>query len=143
MPTPASVAEPFVRTIPLPAPSPFVGPDGRNITGLPAYLETNGSLVHEMAADTELGPISVVARSSYWVDWGDGTGEKGPFAFEGAPYPTGRIWHFYQFTGTYTIDVRQTWTAEWSLGGDSGTVEGLLTQASTTVDVDEIQAVIR
>ena len=141
--TPASVAEPFLRTIPMPVAAPFIGPDGRSITGLASYLETNGTLVHHVGPQpTELGPLTAVARSRYWVDWGDGTGETGPFDFEGEAYPTGRIWHFYQYTGTYTITLRQTWTADWSLGGDSGTVDGLETQATTTVDVDEIQAVI-
>lgn len=141
--TAASVAEPFVRTIPLPAPRPRIAPDGRNITGLPAYLETNGSLLHEVGpSPTELGPINVVARSAYWVDWGDGTAEAGPYPFEGDPYPTGRITHTYQFTGTYTVTVRQEWSAEWRLGGDSGTVEGLQTEAATSVEVGELQAVI-
>jgi hypothetical protein len=143
-PTPAQVAEAFLREIPLPAPAPRIAPDGTAITGLAAFLETNGTLSHAMGpGSTPLGPIVVEATSVYWVDWGDGTPEAGPFAFEGEAYPTGRIWHGYRNRGDYTVTVRQAWTAEWSLGAESGTVGGLQTEASIALDVDEIQAVIR
>jgi hypothetical protein len=77
------------------------------------------------------------------VDWGDGTPEEGPFAFEGEAYPHGRILHNYRHVGDYTVTVTQTWSATWRLGPDAGTVEGLQTSASIPLDVDEIQAVIR
>ena len=141
---PARVAAAFVRTIPLPAPRPAIAPDGTAITGLTVYLETNGSLVHDVAAtDTPLGAITVEARSAYWVDWGDGSPEEGPFRFEGEPYPNGRIAHDYRYTGSYTVTVRQRWSATWRLGTDAGTVEGLQTEASIPLEVDELQAVIR
>ncbi len=84
-------------------------------------------------------------RSSvvYYVDWGDGSPEAGPFAFEGEAYPTGRIWRHYTDTGAYTATLRTAWTATWRLGGDSGVVEGLATEASTSVEVFQVQAVIR
>ncbi|HSH58869.1 MAG TPA: hypothetical protein VK988_04345 [Acidimicrobiales bacterium] len=143
-PVPGRVAQAFVRTIPLPAPRPHIAPDGTAITGLPAYLETNGSLLHEVpASDTPLGAITVEARSVYWVDWGDGTPEAGPFAFEGEAYPAGRISHNYRYTGAYTVTVRQAWTATWPLGSDAGTIDGLRTEASIPLQVGELQAVIR
>jgi hypothetical protein len=43
----------------------------------------------------------------------------------------------------YTVTLRQRWSATWSLGGDSGTVEGLLTETTVPVEVFEVQAVIR
>ncbi|CAN5122025.1 hypothetical protein BH24ACT1_BH24ACT1_06290 [soil metagenome] len=143
-PTPAEVAEAFLREVPLPPPEPRIAPDGQAITGLAAYLETNGALDHRLGpSDTELGPIVVDASSVYWVDWGDGSPEAGPFAFEGEAYPTGRIFHGYRYRGDYTVTVRQTWTAEWRSGAEAGTVDGLVTDASIPVDVDEVQAVIR
>ena len=143
-PTPAEVAEAFLREIPLPAPEPRIAPDGQAITGLAAYLETNGALTHRLGpSSTDLGPIVVDASSVYWVDWGDGSPEAGPFAFEGEAHPTGRIFHSYRYRGDYTVTVRQAWTAQWRLGAESGTVGGLVTQASIPVDVDEVQAVIR
>lgn len=100
--------------------------------------------MHEVGpASTLLGPITVVARGAYWVDWGDGSLEAGPFAFEGESYRTGRIFHTYRDTGSYTVAVRQTWVAESRLGSDSGTVRGLQTETSVPLDVDQIQAVIR
>ncbi len=71
--TPAQVAEPFVRTIPMPVPRPRI-PPGHAITGLPAYLETRGTLSHRVGPEpTELGPIEVHATGAYYVDWGDGS----------------------------------------------------------------------
>jgi hypothetical protein len=142
--TPAQVAEAFLRTVPLPPPEPEIAPDGQAITGLAAFLETNGAVTHAIGPEpTALGPISVEATGTYWVDWGDGSPEAGPFAFEGEAYPTGRIWHHYRWTGNYTVTLRQRWSADWSLGGDSGTVEGLLTETTVPVEVFEVQAVIR
>ncbi|HEV2811444.1 MAG TPA: hypothetical protein VGV93_13730 [Acidimicrobiales bacterium] len=143
-PSPGQVAEAFLRQIPLPPPEPRIAPDGQAITGLAAYLETNGSLAHRVGPSaTELGPIVVEASSVYWVDWGDGSPEAGPFAFEGEAYPSGRIYHGYRYRGDYVVTVRQAWTAEWRLGAESGTVDGLVTEASVPVHVDEVQAVIR
>ncbi|MGH2697411.1 MAG: hypothetical protein ACRDIW_10520 [Actinomycetota bacterium] len=140
--SPEAVALPFVRSIPLPVPRPHIAPDGTNITGLSAFLETNGALLHRVGPEpTELGPIEVVATGAYYVDWGDRSPEAGPFAFEGGPYPNGRITHTYRYTGTYTVTVSEVWSAQWRLGADSGTVGGLLTQASIPLEVFEIQAV--
>lgn len=142
LPTPGEVAEPFVRTIPLPVPSPEIDP-GYNITGLVAYLETKNTTTHVVDGDTILGPINVTARGVYYVNWGDGTPEQGPYAFEGGPYPDGRITHLYERKGTYTVTVREVWEADWQLGGDSGTVPGLQTTASIPLEVRELQAVRR
>ncbi len=142
-PSPAQVAEAFLREVPLPLPEPRIAPDGQAITGLAAFLETNGTLTHAMGDATPLGPVAVEASGAYFVDWGDGSPEAGPFDFEGEPYPSGRIFHHYDHTGSYTVTLRTSWNATWNLGGDSGTVEGLSTQTTLPVEVFEVQAVIR
>jgi hypothetical protein len=139
-PTPGEIAEPFVRNIPLPVPNPEIDP-GYNITGLLAYLETKSTTSHAVNGTTVLGPISVTARGAYYVNWGDGTPEQGPFTFEGEPYPRGRITHLYENEGLYNVTVREAWTADWNLGGDSGTVTGLQTAATIPLEVRELQAV--
>ena len=142
-PSPAQVAEAFLREVPLPLPEPRIAPDGQAITGLAALLETNGTLTHAMGDATPLGPVAVEATGAYFVDWGDGSPEAGPFAFEGEAYPSGRIFHHYDHTGRYTVTLRTRWAATWNLGGDSGTVEDLSTETSLPVEVFEVQAVIR
>lgn len=142
-PSPAQVAEAFLRRVPLPMPEPRIAPDGQAITGLAAFLETNGALSHAASEPTPLGAVAVEATGAYFVDWGDGSPEAGPFFFEGEAYPTGRIFHHYNYTGTYTVTLRTSWSATWSLGGDSGVVEGLNTEEALPVEVFEVQAVIR
>ncbi len=142
--TPTAVAEAFLRTVPLPVPAPEIAPDGQAITGLAAFLETNGTLTHAIGPEpTALGPISVEATGAYWVDWGDGSPEAGPFTVEGEVYPNGEIWHHYRWTGTYTVTLRQHWIATWSLGNDAGTIDDLMTETTVPVEVSEVQAVIR
>jgi hypothetical protein len=142
--TPAIAAEAFWESIPLPVPKPYVAP-GWAITGKPSYLETRGTL-HPAAwtTSTPLGPLSITATGSYGVDWGDGPGAwAGPYNLEGAPWPKGVISHTYDNVGTYTVRVLEVWTARWTLGGQSGTLRQLLTQAIIpNFTVRQVQAVI-
>jgi hypothetical protein len=83
-----------------------------------------------------------VASGSYTVDWGDGT-STGPHKFEGKAWPDGRITHDYIDVGSYNIVVTEKWTANWSLGGESGTLRTL--QTTGRIDnfpVEQLQAVI-
>jgi hypothetical protein len=88
------------------------------------------------------GPLEINATGSYTIDWGDGT-TTGAHAFEGRPWPDGKITHQYTKIGTYSVVVTEKWTAHWSLGGQSGTLRTL--QTSGRIDnfpVQQIQAVI-
>jgi hypothetical protein len=88
VPTPAEVAEAFVREIPLPVPEPRIAPNGTAITGLAAYLETNGTLSHAVeTSPTPLGPIQVEATSVYWVDWGTAAPRPAPSPSRARPTP--------------------------------------------------------
>ncbi|MGH9078075.1 MAG: hypothetical protein ACRDY0_11615, partial [Acidimicrobiales bacterium] len=141
-PDAASLAEQFWRQIPLPVPRPTI-PPGSAISGLPAYLVTNGTVSPPAYSETTvLGPLSVAASGSYSVDWGDGA-SSGPFASEGQPYPSGNIAHTYDVVGSYTVTVTESWIAHWQLGAASGDLAQLQTQARIpSLAVGQVQAVI-
>jgi hypothetical protein len=142
---PAALAVRFWRTIPLPVPRPTI-PPGYAVTGKTAYLVTNGTTEPPAYVDnTPLGQITVQARGTYLVDWGDDTQPvwTGPYAEEGQPWPNGQITHTYDVAGSYTVAVQEGWTAVWHLGGTNGTLTGLRTTAAIpNFKVEQLQAVI-
>lgn len=139
--SPAAVlAERFLQEVPLPAPVPKIAP-GRAITGLPAFLETNGATTHAFSRTTPFGAMAIAAAGQYRVDWGDGT-TTGPHAIEGMPWPEGQIAHTYQNVGAYDVTVTQEWTATWQVGDQSGVIDGLATTARIgSFPVGQIQSV--
>lgn len=139
---PAVLAEQFWQTIPLPVPKPAV-PPGFAVTGKPAYLVTHGTTTPPAWSDaTPLGQLTVTARGTYQVSWGDGA-QSGPFVTEGLPYPDGTISHTYDNVGRVTLTVTEDWTATWTLGPASGTLQQLRTVGRIAgLPVEQIQAVI-
>jgi hypothetical protein len=135
------VARRHWEDVPLPVPRPKIAP-GRAITGKLAYLETTGAVTYTYRNGTVFGPLTISAKGSYTVDWGDGT-TTGPYAFEGEPWPEGKITHDYLGTGHYDVVVTERWTANWNLDGESGVLRAL--ETSGRIDnfpVEQIQAVI-
>lgn len=140
--TRAMIAARYWERVPLPKPKPAIAP-GRAITGKLAYLETRGQTGHTYTNDTVFGPLEIVAKGSYTVNWGDGT-TTGPHAFEGKAWPEGKITHEYLDIGKYDVVVTEKWTATWRLGGESGILRTL--QTSGRIDdfpVEQIQAVVQ
>jgi hypothetical protein len=142
---PAVISVAFWRTVPLPKPNPQL-PPGYAITGLPAYLVTDGTLhPAPYQADTPLGPLTIIATGSYSVDWGDDSSPAwtGPFHQEGRPYPNGNIVHTFDNVGTVTVTVVENWTATWSFGPDRGVLPDLQTRATIpNLQIRQLQAVI-
>lgn len=139
--TPSEFAVSFWEEIPLPAPDPSIAP-GRAITGLAAFLETNGATDASFSLFTPLGLLEIGARGAYEVDWGDGT-RSGPFDFEGDPWPDGAITHTYQLVGSYDVEVTQAWVADWKIGAESGVLTGLSTTGRIEdFPVGQVQAVV-
>lgn len=131
-PGPAAYAVRFWRTIPLPVPKPAI-PPGYAITGKTAYLVTHGTTSPpEYVDNTPLGQLTIRVSGAYVVDWGDANSPywDGPYAFEGQPWPDGRITHTFEVAGTYTVTVEEDWTAVWQLAGVTGTLGGLRTTAT-------------
>jgi len=143
-PSAQELAVGFVTTIPLPKPAPYIAP-GYAITGLRAYLETRASESETFAQQTPLGPLQVrTTRTSYEVDWGDRSGQdRGPHAYSGLPWPEGRITHVYTDMGRYDVTVTEYWAASWTLGGESGQINGLRSAPANIASfvVTQLQAV--
>ncbi len=121
-------------------------PPGYAITGKVAYLVTDGTIAPaRYQRSTPLGTLTITARGSYLVDWGDGTLPlwTGPYREEGGPFPDGLISHTYDNTGTVTVIVRELWTATWALGSANGVLGALHTTATVAgFAVRQLQAVI-
>ena len=132
--TPAMEAASFLRQISLPVPLPYVEP-GSLPVGFEAYLETGAPTSQTFGpVDTPFGPLVLTATAQIYVDWADPhddvAGEHGPYTGQPGPYPEGDIKHVYQHHGVYDIDVRYVWTANWSIGDVSGTIDGAETEGS-------------
>jgi hypothetical protein len=144
-PNPATLAVRFWQTIPLPVPKPTI-PPGYAITGKVAYLVTNGTTAPAAYAEnTPIGQLTIQATGEYLVDWGDGTQPvwTGPYPAEGQPWPSGQITHTYDNVGTYSIELREQWTAVWHLAGAAGDLGGLVTGATIPgFRAEQLQAVI-
>jgi len=86
------------------------------------------------------------------VDWGDpspsnetqlGYSVTKGHRTRGGLWPNGDLRHQYILRGDVTIRVTQRWTAQWSGGGQSGTIADRLgTAARLTIPVQEIVAVL-
>lgn len=125
----------------LPKPSPRIAP-GYMLAGKLAYLEAGTQATARFEHPTPLGSLVIDATSRLMVDWGDGSGLTGPHTGPGGPWPNGGITHFWTTAATYDVRVVQQWTGRWSLGGASGTLEGLETEALIEdFEVRQLQAV--
>ena len=142
---PAALAIAFWKTIPLPVPRPSI-PPGYAITGKPAYLVTNGQTAPApYVFNTPIGQLRIDAHGEYSVDWGDGSSPAwtGPYGSEGQAWPQGGIAHTYDYVGNYSVAIDESWSATWSLAGDSGRLGGLRTTAMIPgFPVQQVQAVI-
>jgi hypothetical protein len=146
-PNPEALAVNFWRIIPLPVARPSI-PPGYAITGKVAYLVTGGTTTPApFVENTPIGALTIRAEGQYLVDWGDQEGSadtwSGPYATDGQPWPNGQITHVYDIAGTYTVTVREEWSAVWHLAGASGTLNGLATTADIPAfRAEQLQAVV-
>lgn len=132
--TPAMEAASFLRQITLPVPVPYVQPDALPV-GFEAFLETGAPTSQTYGpVETPFGPLTLTATAQIYVDWDDPhddvEGEHGPYTGQPGPHPDGDITHVYQHHGVYDIAVRYEWTASWSIGDITGTIEGAETSGS-------------
>jgi len=141
MPAPSTLATEFWRVTPFPVPRPSLNPTNP-ITGLDAFLSLQADLRPSFTHDTPLGPLVVNGVGTPTIRWGDGSVTTGPRGYAGAPYPDGKLVHQYIDRCVGTLEVTVSWSASWSLAGDSGSLSGLTTTARLPLRTEEIQAVI-
>lgn len=114
----------------LPTLNPSV-PPGFALTGLPVYLTSNCVLDRTFNDNTPLGAATIWASGQIWVKWRSGTSWSGPYNSCGAPWPNGNIAHTFEFSGSTTVQTKETWTAHWQLAGAHGSLYGLATFGPT------------
>jgi hypothetical protein len=125
----------------LPRPAPYIAP-GYALAGNPGYLQTNAPITQTFTASTPAGTLTITARGTFLVNWGDGTGWTGPYSTPGAPWPEGQITHVWEDVGTYDVVAVEYWTATWSLAGQGGTLTSLETYGSIPAfQVRQLEAV--
>ena len=125
----------------LPKPSPRIVP-GYMLAGKLAYLESGSQPTARFQHPTPLGTLVIEAASHLYVDWDDGSGLDGPHAGPGGPWPNGTITHYWTTARTYDVRVVQRWTARWTLGASTGTLDGLETEGVIDdFEVRQLQAV--
>ena len=141
--TPALFAQQWFDDYPLPVPAPQIDP-GEMIVGIEAFLEAGSPVTQDPpAVTTPFGPATMRLESQLFVDWGDGSGEEGPFTTAGGPYPDGDLRHVYERHGRFDVVVRQMWSLVWTIGAQAGRIDGTQTQGVLAgFPVTEVEAVI-
>jgi hypothetical protein len=121
------------------------------ITGLDTFLTIHGpqSMSVDVAA---LGhTIHFDITSVYDIDWGDprpdgsrtGAAVTRSHPNQGGPWPHGSLRHQDIERGTAEITITQRWSANWSGGGESGSLpDSVETTGSLSLPIQEIQAVV-
>jgi hypothetical protein len=139
--TPAMWTYSWLRSVDLPVPEPQLGVMW--VVGIPPPLHIGSEVTTGFSEASPFGPATMSVTSEVWIDWGDGEGFTGPFATAGSrdvdaePFP-----HVWQHDGFYDVTVQQRWTAEWSVGGGRGTLDGLTTEGTREAfEVISIEAV--
>lgn len=103
---------------------------GQAMVGRLAYLEIHGPQTLPWTGVALGQAVIINASSVYDVDWGDGHTDNGLLT-QGGAYPNGNITHSYNYSGHYLITVTQRWTAAYSAGGVSGTIDNVLHTVGT------------
>ncbi len=125
----------------LPEPRPSI-PPGYAITGLPAYLVCGDGDLVTVDRPTPLGTLAITARATYNVDWGDGTTSLRQPGSSCTPWPGGKVDHTYDYVGTYTVSVVETWQVTWTLGAASGSFQDVQTTGTLArFHVHQVEAV--
>ena len=121
--TPEHYVERYWEEVPLPTPQPYIAP-GRAITGMFAYLETRGTTSHTYSEPQYALRAADGRRDRAGTTSTGATGRGlGPIPLRAGRGPTGEIKHEYIHVGTYDVVVTERWSATWSFGGRSGTLD--------------------
>ena len=113
----------------LPNPRPSMDP-GFSLVGLGAYLTTGARLIDTMGLTTAFGRVSATAHGTIYVIWGDNSPAQGPTQSLGGPWPNGALHHTYKEAGCVTVTVREIWSVSYSVGSQTGQLNGLSTSGT-------------
>lgn len=105
----------------------FSVPPGFALVGMTSYLTSTCQTNQTFFDDTPLGKATIQASGELWVKWNSMDTWLGPYDSCGTPWPNGIITHVYQKSQLATVELKETWTANWSLAGSTGTLSGLQT----------------
>jgi hypothetical protein len=158
--TPAQLAARAIRALPMGKPQIGMAPQstGRGLVGLPVWMWTD-------VGETTWGPVSrtasvpglaVTARAEVTqIVWSMGDGGSVTCTTAGTPYQPAYQgtkspdcgWKYERPSppgGRYTVTATATWSIEWWVVGGGETGGATVTrQAQTTVQIDELQVVIK
>ena len=140
--------EPMIRSSPRPRQPQLVG--------LPTWLWIDRSAWEPQVATATVPGVSATARATpRHVTWGMGDGVSEHCSGPGTPWLTGRnpaaaspdCGHTFRRSsagqpgGTYAVTATVAWSVTWSGAGQSGSLPGMTTRASTRMRISESQAV--
>ncbi|WP_419995063.1 hypothetical protein [Streptomyces boninensis] len=156
LPSPAELAQAAYEQLRLPSPQIRANPDGEKLVTLPTWLWLSRGSWGKVSATASVPEVSVtaVARPTK-ATWSTGDGKTVTCRGPGTPYTAaGRdprsaspdCGHTYRRSSAdqpgdaYPVSATVRWTVTWSGAGESGTLPGLTTSASTQFRVAESQA---
>jgi hypothetical protein len=157
-PDPAVLARQAVNHLALPSLSISFSPTGRQLVRLPMWLWIDPVQWTARSASAAVPGVVVTATATPTrVVWSTGDGTSVSCAGPGTPWRAGTdpsagsptCGHVYALGsagapgGRFTVSATVWWSIAWTSGGQGdGTLPDLSTTATTTVRVDEVQAIV-
>ncbi|MGC8481362.1 MAG: hypothetical protein ACP5PJ_07415 [Acidimicrobiales bacterium] len=106
-------------------------PPGFGVMDVTSYVVTEDPNTMRFIDTTPLGTLTIVATSTYQVDDAGGNPISAS-ASTGAPWPVGGLELQWPSPGSYDMTVVQSWSAQWSLDGETGIFPPLATTSPIT-----------
>lgn len=128
-----------------------LNPPGNQLVNLPVWLSLDRSSWKSQSATASAGAVSVTATARpKQATWSMGDGGSRTCEGPGTTWTSGTdpraespdCGYVYGRGGAFTITVTVTWEVTWAGAGQTGTIDGLQTQAALPAAVQESQALV-